>query len=186
MFGYVANFIYDGDAPLAERRAQALSIDQARLRELLGDLDLREILDPDAVAEVERELQCLEERRRALSADGLRDLLLGLGDLSTAEDGPQARRWQSRSRRWCSRAALRLSRSLAKPGTSPPKMPRAIATPSEQQFRQASPRFFLSRVRQDSTCWTISRAAMLALMVPSPRARPYGALVSSQNRWRPR
>jgi ATP-dependent helicase Lhr and Lhr-like helicase len=85
MFGYVANFIYDGDAPLAERRAQALSIDQARLRELLGDLDLREILDPGAVEEVERELQCLEERRRARSADGLHDLLLGLGDLSLAE-----------------------------------------------------------------------------------------------------
>jgi ATP-dependent helicase Lhr and Lhr-like helicase len=85
MFGYVANFIYDADAPLAERRAQVLSIDQARLRELLGDLDLREILDPGAVEEVERELQCLEEHRRARSPDGLHDLLLGLGDLSAAE-----------------------------------------------------------------------------------------------------
>ena len=85
MFGYVANFIYDGDAPLAERRAQALTIDQGRLRELLGDLDLREILDPAAVEEVERELQRLDENRRARSADGVHDLLLGLGDLSRAE-----------------------------------------------------------------------------------------------------
>ncbi|HEY6290459.1 MAG TPA: DEAD/DEAH box helicase, partial [Terriglobia bacterium] len=85
MFGYVANFIYDGDAPLAERRAQALAIDQTRLRELLGDLDLRELLDSAAVEEVERELQCLDERRRARSADGVRDLLLSLGDLSPAE-----------------------------------------------------------------------------------------------------
>lgn len=85
MFGYVANFIYDGDAPLAERRAQALTIDQSRLRELLGDLDLREILDPAAVEEVEHELQRLGENRRARSADGVHDLLLGLGDLSRAE-----------------------------------------------------------------------------------------------------
>jgi ATP-dependent Lhr-like helicase len=85
MFGYVANFIYDGDAPLAERRAQALTIDQGRLRELLGDLDLREILDPAAVEEVEREVQRLDENRRARSVDGVHDLLLGLGDLSRAE-----------------------------------------------------------------------------------------------------
>jgi ATP-dependent helicase Lhr and Lhr-like helicase len=85
MFGYVANFIYDGDAPLAERRAQALTIDQAHLRELLGDLDLRDILDSAAVEEVERELQRLDEGRRARSADGVHDLLLGLGDLSMAE-----------------------------------------------------------------------------------------------------
>jgi ATP-dependent Lhr-like helicase len=48
LFSYVANYIYDGDAPLAERRAQALSVDQAQLRELLGDAELRELLDPDA------------------------------------------------------------------------------------------------------------------------------------------
>ena len=53
LFGYVANYLYDGDAPLAERRAQALSIDQAQLRELLGDAELRELLDADALAEVE-------------------------------------------------------------------------------------------------------------------------------------
>src|SRR5207237_7753302 len=50
LFSFVANFIYDGDAPLAERRAQALSIDHAQLRELLGEAELRSLLDPDAIA----------------------------------------------------------------------------------------------------------------------------------------
>ena len=85
LFGYVANYIYDGDAPLAERRAQALAIDQSQLRELLGDVELRELLDPDAIATVERQLQHLEEERRARSIDGVHDLLLRLGDL-TQED----------------------------------------------------------------------------------------------------
>ena len=53
LFSYVANFIYDGDAPLAERRAQALAVDQAQLRELLGDAELRELLDADAIDAVE-------------------------------------------------------------------------------------------------------------------------------------
>ena len=61
LFSYVANFLYDGDAPLAERRAQALTIDQDQLRELLGEADLRELLDADAIAEVEETAQCLAE-----------------------------------------------------------------------------------------------------------------------------
>jgi ATP-dependent Lhr-like helicase len=85
LFSYVANYIYDGDAPLAERRAQALSIDQEQLRDLLGDADLRELLDADAIAEVEEQLQALTETTRARSADGIHDLLLRLGDLSHDE-----------------------------------------------------------------------------------------------------
>src|SRR6185369_8377877 len=85
LFGYVANYIYDGDAPLAERRAQALSIDQAQLRELLGEAELRELLDADALAAVERQLQQVDERYRARSLDGVHDLLLHLGDLSVDE-----------------------------------------------------------------------------------------------------
>ena len=85
LFGYVANYIYDGDAPLAERRAQALSIDQAQLRELLGDAELRELLDADALADVEAQLQHLDERYRARSVDGVHDLLLHLGDLTPDE-----------------------------------------------------------------------------------------------------
>ncbi len=85
LFSYVANYIYDGDAPLAERRAQALSIDQDQLRELLGDADLRELLDADAIAEVEEHLQSLTDAMRARSADGMHDLLLRLGDLTREE-----------------------------------------------------------------------------------------------------
>jgi ATP-dependent Lhr-like helicase len=85
LFGYVANFLYDGDAPLAERRAQALTIDQEQLRELLGDADLRELLDAEAIADVEETAQCLKESYRARSADGIHDLCLRLGDLSRDE-----------------------------------------------------------------------------------------------------
>ena len=85
LFAYVANFIYDGDAPLAERRAQALSVDQAQLRELLGEAELRELLDPDAVEQLERALQRLDGRHPAKHADAAHDLLLGLGDLTVDE-----------------------------------------------------------------------------------------------------
>ncbi len=85
LFSYVANFLYDGDAPLAERRAQALTIDQEQLRELLGEADLRELLDADAIADVAETAQCLSESHRARTPDGLHDLCLRLGDLSRAE-----------------------------------------------------------------------------------------------------
>jgi ATP-dependent helicase Lhr and Lhr-like helicase len=85
LFGYVANYIYDGDAPLAERRAQALSIDQAQLRELLGEAELRELLDADAIADVERQLQQLGDAQRVKTVDGIHDLLLRLGDLTLEE-----------------------------------------------------------------------------------------------------
>jgi ATP-dependent helicase Lhr and Lhr-like helicase len=85
LFSYVANYIYDGDAPLAERRAQALSIDQEQLRDLLGDADLRELLDADAISEVEDQLQGLLETQRVRSADGIHDLLLRIGDLTRGQ-----------------------------------------------------------------------------------------------------
>jgi ATP-dependent Lhr-like helicase len=85
LFGYVANYIYDGDAPLAERRAHALSIDQDQLRELLGDADLRELLDVAAIEETEEQLQCIVEGYKARNLDGVHDLLLRLGDLTRVE-----------------------------------------------------------------------------------------------------
>ena len=85
LFSYIANYIYEGDAPLAERRAQALSIDQSQFEELLGDADLRELLDAAALDEVEAKLQSLEPDYQARHADGVHDLLLKLGDLSEAE-----------------------------------------------------------------------------------------------------
>ncbi|MFK7984654.1 MAG: DEAD/DEAH box helicase [Sandaracinaceae bacterium] len=83
LFNYVAAFMYEGDVPLAERRAQMLSLDHAQLRELLGEPELRELLDADAIAEVEARLQRLERKIRY--ADALHDLLLALGDLSRDE-----------------------------------------------------------------------------------------------------
>jgi ATP-dependent Lhr-like helicase len=85
LFSYVANFLYDGDAPLAERRAQALAIDQSQLEELLGDSDLRELLDPAAIDEVEARLQMLDPEYHSRHADSVHDLLLKLGDLSESE-----------------------------------------------------------------------------------------------------
>ncbi len=85
LFSYVANYIYDGDAPLAERRAQALSVDQSQLRDLLGDAELRDLIDPGAIVAVERLLQQLEESRRIRTADQLHDLLIRIGDLTADE-----------------------------------------------------------------------------------------------------
>ena len=85
LFGYVGMFVYEGDAPAAERRAQALALDTGLLAELLGAADLRELLDPGAIAEVEAELTRLAEDRRARGPDGVADLLRWLGDVTTAE-----------------------------------------------------------------------------------------------------
>ncbi len=85
LFGYVANYIYDGDAPLAERRAQALSIDQSQLQDLLGAADYRELLDSEVLCEVETQLQWLAPESAARHADAIHDLLLRLGDLSGTE-----------------------------------------------------------------------------------------------------
>jgi ATP-dependent helicase Lhr and Lhr-like helicase len=85
LFNYVASFLYDGDAPLAERRAQALAVDQAQLREIIGDAELRELLDAESMDAVERELQRLDPRFHAKTADAVHDMLLGIGDLSREE-----------------------------------------------------------------------------------------------------
>ncbi|MCC3769483.1 ATP-dependent helicase [Streptomyces sp. UNOC14_S4] len=87
LFGYVAQFLYEGDSPLAERRAAALSLDSRLLAELLGQAELRELLDADVLAELERELQWLTEDRRAKDAEAVADLLRVLGPLTAAELG---------------------------------------------------------------------------------------------------
>jgi ATP-dependent Lhr-like helicase len=84
LFSYVGNFLYDGDAPLAERRAQALTLNHAELRELLGEAELRELFDRDVIADVERDLWKLGEPF-IKAADQIHDLLLLLGDQSEAE-----------------------------------------------------------------------------------------------------
>jgi ATP-dependent Lhr-like helicase len=85
LFGYVAQFLYEGDSPLAERRAAALALDTGLLAELLGQAELRELLDPDAVAQVELELRRLTPERALRDAEGIADLLRILGPL-TDED----------------------------------------------------------------------------------------------------
>ena len=85
MFDYVAAYMYDGDTPIAERRAGALTLDRDLLRELLGQEELRELLDPEALADLELSLQALTDERKASSLDGVHDLLRRLGDLSAAE-----------------------------------------------------------------------------------------------------
>ncbi len=85
LFGYVGAFLYEGDAPLAERRAAALALDATLLGELLGRADLRELLDPAVVAETERRLQWLTEDKQPRDAEDAAELLRIIGDLSTVE-----------------------------------------------------------------------------------------------------
>jgi ATP-dependent helicase Lhr and Lhr-like helicase len=85
LFDYVATYMYEGDTPNAERRAAALSLDRELLRELLGQEELRELIDPAALEEVEADLQRVSERTRAANADSLHDVLRAVGDLTTDE-----------------------------------------------------------------------------------------------------
>ncbi len=88
MFGYVAQFLYEGDSPLAERRAAALSLDPTLLSELLGRGEgaaLRDLLDPAAIARTEAELQHLLPERAARDTEDVADLLRVLGPLTSAE-----------------------------------------------------------------------------------------------------
>ena len=86
---YIGAFLYEGEAPLAERRAQALALDRSVLAELMGREELRELLDPDVLTDLELVLQRLGENRRATSADQAHELLLDLGALD--QDGIVAR-----------------------------------------------------------------------------------------------
>ncbi|HJY95651.1 MAG TPA: DEAD/DEAH box helicase, partial [Streptosporangiaceae bacterium] len=101
LFRYVGAFMYEGDAPLAERRAQALSLDTALLAELLGQDGLRELLDPSVVEQTERDLQHLSESRRCRDLEGVSDLLRTAGPLTAAEvaarcvDGAASHSWLS-------------------------------------------------------------------------------------------
>ena len=85
LFDYVATYMYEGDTPNAERRAAALSLDRDLLRELLGQEELRDLIDPAALAAVEADLQWLSDERRVATRDGVHDLLRTLGDLGSGE-----------------------------------------------------------------------------------------------------
>ena len=85
LFDYVATYMYEGDTPSAERRAAALSLDRDLLRELLGQEELRELIDPRALQRVEDDLQHRSEMTRATGRDGLHDVLRRVSDLTRAE-----------------------------------------------------------------------------------------------------
>ncbi|HEY1594077.1 MAG TPA: DEAD/DEAH box helicase, partial [Thermoleophilaceae bacterium] len=85
LFDYVATYMYEGDTPNAERRAAALSLDRDLLAELLGQEELRELISPEALAEVEADLQRVSERTLTANADGMHDVLRAIGDLTASE-----------------------------------------------------------------------------------------------------
>ncbi len=85
LFSFIAAYLYEADAPLAERRAAALTLDRDLLRELLGEGELRDLIDVEVVAAVELELQRLTDPRRVRHTDGVHDLLRDLGPLTLAD-----------------------------------------------------------------------------------------------------
>ena len=97
VFAYVAAYLYEQDAPLAERKAQALTLDRALLGELLGQAELRDLIDVDVLAALEDELQFVADDRRANDADDVHDVLRRLGDLN---DDELALRADGDSRAW--------------------------------------------------------------------------------------
>ena len=100
LFDYVAAYMYDGDAPLAERRAGALTLDRDLLRELLGQEELRELLDADALVDLELSLQALSDDRKATTADQVHDLLRRLGDLTPEEVAARSEGGAAVAERW--------------------------------------------------------------------------------------
>jgi ATP-dependent Lhr-like helicase len=115
LFDYLAAYMYEGDAPLAERRAGALALDRELLRELLGQEELRDLIDPAALADLELALQALVPERAARSVDALHDLLRRLGDLSVEEvaarivEPPAAGEWLRALERSRRAIALRIA-----------------------------------------------------------------------------
>ena len=107
IFGWIAVYMYEGDAPLAERRAAALALDRDLLRELLGSEELRELIDPDVLADLELELQRLVDGRRARDVDECHDLLRVLGPLTLDELDARQRRPGERRRQGVDRRAGR-------------------------------------------------------------------------------
>jgi ATP-dependent Lhr-like helicase len=131
LFAFVGNFIYDEDAPAAERRAQALAIDHAQLRELLGEVELRKLLDADVVEEHARQLQRLG--RPLKNADALHDLLMWVGDLSEQEIAVRAGEHASEARAWVDDLVRQKRVVRARLGNEP----RVIAVEDAARYRDA-------------------------------------------------
>ncbi|MGH2512562.1 MAG: Lhr family helicase, partial [Candidatus Limnocylindrales bacterium] len=136
LFDFIAAFMYEGDAPLAERRAQALTLDRDLLRELLGQEELRELLDGDALADLELRLQALTEDRAATSVDQVHDLLRRLGDLTELEVGARVVGGAEVARGWLAELALG-RRAVEVRIAGAPSGPRWIAIEDAGRYRDA-------------------------------------------------
>ena len=188
LFDYVAAYMYEGDAPLAERRAGALALDRDLLRELLGQEELRELLDPEALADLELSLQALTEDRQANSVEHLHDLLRRVGDLSDAEVGARVEGGARRRERLAARA-----RGLPARGAAPDRAARsagsrsrtwrATATASAPRRRAACPRrSSRPRPARSTGCSPAGRGATGRSSGPSRRGA--GACRSASSRTR--
>jgi len=134
LFDYVAAYMYEGDAPLAERRAQALALDRDLLRELLGQEELRELLDPVALDETELGLQALRDDRKAGSVDQVADLLRRLGDLAEDEVAARTRGGPAAAREWLETLAATRRAIVVRIGGEP----RWIAVEDAGRYRDAT------------------------------------------------
>ena len=110
LFDYVATYMYEGDQPNAERRAAALALDRELLRELLGQEELRQLIDPGALEQVEADLQRLSERTRAESVDALHDVLRRVGELTTEEAAMRVAAGRATTPRGCSSSSTSAAR----------------------------------------------------------------------------
>ena len=136
LFDYVAAYMYEGDAPIAERRAQALTLDRDLLRELLGQEELRELLDGDALADLELRLQALTPERAATTVDQVHDLLRRLGDLTEIEVGGRVAGGLGVAQGWLAElAASRRAVAVRVPGE--PAGRRWIAIEDVARYRDA-------------------------------------------------
>ncbi len=136
LFDYVAAYMYEGDSPIAERRAQALTLDRDLLRELLGQEELRELLDSDALADLELRLQALSDDRAASSVDQLHDLLRRIGDLTEPEVAARVVGGQDVARAWLAELAQG-RRAVAVRVSGEPSGPRWIAIEDVARYRDA-------------------------------------------------
>ena len=152
LFDYVAAYMYEGDAPLAERRAQALTLDRDLLRELLGQEELRELLDGEALADLELRLQALSDDRAATTLDQLHDLLRRLGDLTELEVAGRVEGGREVAEGWLAELArgrravpVRISGQPGATAGSRSRMSPGIATRSASSRRRVSRRPSSSR-----------------------------------------
>ena len=143
LFDYVATYMYEGDTPNAERRAAALALDRDLLSELLGADELRELIDPEALEEVERSLQLLHPDALAKDRDALQQVLRRLGDLTRRRAARGVPPRASRPPRCCRSSSASGARSRsgspARSAGSPPRTRASIATRSACRLPAACP-----------------------------------------------